>query len=190
MTVTSEQFSGCEYFSRIEVIFSGASFLAHRLFTIPASCVVTLGPFFSSSMRPTLSSVSNSSLTSVCESIAAPGSLFERSSYTSSSDAVTLIASVSLFGVLCLGEESSSGSEEDALWRRWYLGLVGHDFPAHRVWKGARIFELNEWSTYRSRHSFSQPQTVCSVLDPVGRLFASVPQNFRPVGIRVHSFQC
>ena len=59
MTVTSEQSSGCEYFSRIrmEVIFSGASFLAHRLFTISASCFVTLGPFFSSSMRPALSSV-------------------------------------------------------------------------------------------------------------------------------------
>ena len=46
MTVTSEQFSGGVYFSRIKSIFSGASFLAHRLFTIAASCFVNLGLFF------------------------------------------------------------------------------------------------------------------------------------------------
>ena len=119
VTVISEHFSGCEYFSRIEVIFSEASFLAHRLFTTPASRVVTLGPFFSSSTRPTLSSVRNSSLTSVWESIVAHGSVFDRSSFTSSTDTVTLIASISLFEVLCLGEEFSSGSEEDALWCRF-----------------------------------------------------------------------
>ena len=125
MTVTSEQFSGCEYFSRIEVIFSGASFLAHRLFTISASCFVTLGPFFSSSIRPALSSVSNSSLASVWESVVAPGSLlFNRSSFTSSSDAVMLIESTSSFDVLCRGEESSSKSEEDPLWRRFRLVVL------------------------------------------------------------------
>ena len=37
--------------------FSGSSVLAHRLFAISASCFVTLGHFFSSSMRPALSYV-------------------------------------------------------------------------------------------------------------------------------------
>ena len=58
-------------------------FLAHRLFTIAASCFVTLGSFFSSSIRPVLSSVRNSSLTSVWASVVAPSSLLvHRSSFT------------------------------------------------------------------------------------------------------------
>ena len=107
MTVTFEHFSGCEYFARIGVIFSGASFLAHHLLTISANCFVFWGPFFSSSVRPALSSVSNSSLTSVWESVIAHGSLrFNRNSFRSSSDAVTLIAPVSSLEVLCRAEES------------------------------------------------------------------------------------
>ena len=166
MTVTSEQFSGCEYFVRSELIFSGASFLAYRLLTISANCFVTLGPFFSSSVRPALSSVSNSSLTSVWESVVAPGSLrFNRSSFRSSSDAVTLIATTSSFEVLCRGEDYSSESAEDTLWRRFrpwlHLSPLGSHFPAHLGWGGVRRFDLNVWSAYRSRHSISQTQTVC-----------------------------
>ena len=130
VTVTSEQFSGGEYFSIIEVIFSGASFLAHRLFTIAASCFVTLGPFFSSSIRPALSSVSNLSLTSVWASVDAPGSLLvHRSSFTSSSNAVMLIASTLSFEDLCRTEESSSKSEEDTLWRRFRPLVLEHGGP-------------------------------------------------------------
>ena len=92
--------------------------MAHRSFTIAASCFVTLGPFFSSSIRPALSSVSNWSLTSVWTSVVATR-LVPKSSFTSSSDAVILIASASFFEDLCRAEESSSKSEEDTLWRRF-----------------------------------------------------------------------
>ena len=101
MTVSSKQFSGGEYFSRIEVIFSGASFLAHRLFTTAASCFVTLGPFFLSLIRPALGLVSNSSLTSVWPSVVAPGLLLVHRSSFASSDAVMLIASTLSFEDLC-----------------------------------------------------------------------------------------
>ena len=111
-----------------------------------------------------LSSVSNSSLTSVWASVVAHGSLLvHRSSFTSSSDAVILIASTPSFEDLCRVEESSSKSEEDTLWRRfWPLVLepLGHDFPAHREWRSVGRFDLNEWSACRSQHSTSQMQPV------------------------------
>ena len=119
MTVTSEQFSGCAYFSKILVILSGTSLLSHRLLTISASCWVTLGPVFASSVRTALSSVSSSSLGTA----AAPGSVGSvifrpRRLFTSSSEDVTLIASRSSFDVRRLGDLSSESATKDALWRR------------------------------------------------------------------------
>ena len=48
----------------------------------------------------------------------------------------------------------------------------------------------NEWSACRSRHSTSKMQPEFKVLDLVARLFGSVAQIFRPVGVQVRSFQC
>ena len=189
VTVTSEQFSSGEYFSIIEVIFSGASFLAHCLFTIVPSCFVTLGPFFSSSIRPALSSVSNSSLTSVWASVDAPGSLLaHRSLFTSSSDVVMQIASISSFEDLCRTEESSSKSEEDTLWHRFRP--CGPRFSrASGMGRCSQIWP--KWVVSLPKSALNFPNAACILsLDPVGRLFGSVAQNFRPVGVQVRSFQC
>ena len=92
---------------------------------------MTLRPFFLLSIRPVLSSVSNSSLMSVWASVVSPGLLLvHRSSFTSS-DAVMLIASTSSFEDMCQVEESSSKSKEDTLWhcfRPLELELSGSRF--------------------------------------------------------------
>lgn len=112
-------------------------FLAYHLFTISASCFMTLGPFFSLTMRPGLSSMSNynnSSLMSAWESVVVPGSRwFNRSSFRSSSKAAMNLLKVQ-WGHIGAG------------FGLWQFSLVGHEFSTHLEWEGARRFDLNVWS--------------------------------------------